>query len=176
MKTWEDPSPDKNRNQHWQNFPQWQNALRKTDQLQTTMLWRSVKTSTNKIISMYKALKRGHNFVRLENIYRVIFHLSWCASLAIMLYVIRHAVNAKSVENYFLFRWVEIHYIPSQDQGILHVFPSFLVRCPHSCKSNAYWLHCPQTGNPLMSPGLAALKNTFPQTICICKGKINISV
>ena len=31
MKTWEDPSPDKNRNQHWQNFRQWQNALRKTD-------------------------------------------------------------------------------------------------------------------------------------------------
>ena len=49
---------------------------------------------------VYKALKRGHNFVR----HKVIFHLSWCASLAIMLYVIRHAVNAKSVENYFLTR------------------------------------------------------------------------
>ena len=129
MKTWEDPSPDKNRNQHWQNFPQkWQNAPRKTDKLQTTMLWRSVKNSTDKIIWCTKLWRED----TMLSDCKVIFHLSWCASLAIMLYVIRHAVNAKSVENYFLTRWVEIDTL---DQDIkeyyscVHLFLS-TVRIP----------------------------------------------
>ena len=175
MKTWEDPSPDKNRNQHWQNFPKWQNAPRKTD-VNVVKICQNQQQQNHFYAQSFGAKTEFCHW--LENISQVIVHLSWCASLAIMLYVIRHAVNAKSVENYFPFRWVKIHfiYIKTKKNNNMTRFSTFPVRSSHSCKSKAYWLHCPQTGNPLMSPGLAALKNTFPQTICICKEKINISV
>ena len=123
---------------------------------------------------VHKALKRGHNFSRLEI-------SSYFPSLMVCIvghYVIRHKARGECQERWELFPYPvsRDRNIRSRYQGILHVRPPFLVHCPHSYKSNAYWLHCPQTGNPLMSPGLAALKNISLPTICICKGKINISV
>ena len=140
------------------------------------MLWKSVKTSSNKIIFMHKALEQNR-ILSLAGKYLS----SYCPPLMVCIvghYVIRHKARGECQERWELFPYPvsRDRYIRSRYQGILHVRPPFLVHCPHSYKSNAYWLHCPQTGNPLMSPGLAALKNISLPTICICKGKINISV
>ena len=107
--------------------------------------------------------------------------LSYFPSLMVCIvghYVIRHKARGECQERWELFPFPvskDTFYIKTKKDDITR-FSTFPVRSSHSCKSKAYWLHCPQTGNPLMSPGLAALKNTFPQTICICKEKINISV
>ena len=145
------------------------------------MLWKSVKTSSNKIIFMHKALEQNR-ILSLAGKYLS----SYCPPLMVCIvghYVIRHKARGECQERWELFPFPvskDTFYL-YQDQENNNMtdmtrFSTFPVRSSHSCKSKAYWLHCPQTGNPLMSPGLAALKNTFPQTICICKEKINISV
>ena len=108
---------------------------------------------------------------------------SYCPPLMVCIvghYVIRHKARGECQERWELFPFPvskdTFYLYQDQENNNMTRFSTFPVRSSHSCKSKAYWLHCPQTGNPLMSPGLAALKNTFPQTICICKEKINISV